>query len=149
MNMKWYCDIPDDLRQALISEQATQEQLDAAENGDYRAVAVLELGNLDVELNLCAAYPSEHNSKAYPGYLSPDFFFCIKYGDDRNDWDSLGYAEDYIDMEDSGAYFVAWDKPTWEDQLFVEMLYALRLLYLAHPLSFVHPNSNFFGARGG
>lgn len=114
--------ITEELRKEL-AEGKLREYASAASLHELRGEAMLELGYLDIELNInCLEDEDIRIEEATP---SPDYFICAKYGEDRDDWESYGYADDYIG--DAGQAHVDWAAENWEEQLFADMLKALSM----------------------
>lgn len=87
------------------------------ENDPYLSKAVLEIGYMDVEVNIyayCQCY-----EKADPEDKRPviDYFICIKTGDSDYDWDLGEYLERDVR--------VGWDADDWAEQLERDMFEAL------------------------
>ena len=122
MNCVFNCEISEDLRKEL-AEGKLHKYADAAANCELRGTAMLEIGHLDIELNINSIEEEDdHIEEATPAC---DYFICAKYGEDRDDWESYGYADDYIG--DAGQAHVDWSAENWEELLFLDMLKALSL----------------------
>ena len=116
------CNIDEDLRKEL-AEGKLREYASAASLHNLRAEAMLELGYLDIELNInCLEEENDRIAEATP---TLDYFICVKCGDttDPWDWESWGYADDLIG--DDGQAHVDWSADDWQDQLFDDMLKSL------------------------
>lgn len=105
--------INDDLRSQLRNCELSDENRRAALNGDLRGVAVLELGNLDIELNIGV-------DDGVSNLPTEDFFICINTD---SGWQSLGYADDWVDVGDMDRWLsFSWGDDTWQENLFNKML---------------------------
>ena len=89
------------------------------ENGDpQRGIAVLIIGYVDVEVNLF----TEEQISRYDdqiGNKTPviDYFVCIKYGENDDEWES----DNYLDYQ----LQVNWNADNWAEQLEKDMFTAL------------------------
>ena len=110
-----------------------------AENGRFeKAVAMLEIGYLDIEMNV-----STESSEDGSGYLNkayPSYFLCAK-GDpgpgasDDWKWAEIGYLDDLgYDTE------VDWNAENWEKLLEKDMLRKMCAFAKKCGLSFDEPN---------
>lgn len=101
------------------------------ENGDpERGIAILEIGYVDIEVNLMTyEQVGEH-----PGDKRPiiNYFSCIKYGDNDNDWRS----DDYVDHDIN----VNWVLDNWAEQLERDMFEALNKYVVQKGYSYDHAN---------
>lgn len=89
------------------------------ENGDpQRGIAVLIIGYVDVEVNL---FTEEQISRYddQKGNKTPviDYFVCIKYGENDDEWES----DNYLDYQ----LQVNWNADNWAEQLEKDMFTAL------------------------
>lgn len=76
---------------------------------EYRAIAILENGYVDIEVNF---YINEDFEPVI------DFFVCCKYGDTECDW----YSDDwYIDITNDDSIKTDFNKDDWKEQLEKEM----------------------------
>jgi hypothetical protein len=124
MTCTFNCDIDEDLRKELADNRLTKTA-SAASLCDVRGIAMLELGYLDIELNIhTVEEASEYLEEATPVC---DYFICVKCGDtdDPWEWESFGYADDYIG--DAGHAHVDWAAENWEELLFADMLKSLSM----------------------
>lgn len=100
------------------------------EYGDpERGIAILEIGYVDIEVNLMTyEQVGEH-----PGDKRPiiNYFSCIKYGDNDNDWRS----DDYVDHDN-----VNWESDNWAEQLERDMFEALNKYVVQKGYSYDHAN---------
>ncbi len=76
---------------------------------EYRAVAILENGYVDIEANF---YMNENNNPVI------DFFVCCKHGERDIDWSSDNFYHDVVCDDDLLTDFT---KDDWEKQLEKEM----------------------------
>lgn len=101
------------------------------EYGDpERGIAILEIGYVDIEVNLMTyEQVGEH-----PGDKRPiiNYFSCIKYGDNDNDWRS----DDYVDHDIN----VNWVLDNWAEQLERDMFEALNKYVVQKGYSYDHAN---------
>lgn len=116
----------------LIEEIRNNRMKNLLENGDpYRGVAVLEVGYVDIEVNITT---SEQCGK-FPTSKAPiiSYFACRKHGDRDDDWES----DDYVDEHDPE---VDWYAENWMELLEKDMYEALEDYVIIHELSFDKPN---------
>ena len=102
---------------------------DLDENGEiYMGVAVLELGYLDIELNI--ASEEQVSRKPCPGNKTPviDYFVCVK----NLEWESDGYVDYKVNVD--------WNADDWADQLERDMFMALEKYRKTHNYSYNRPN---------
>lgn len=102
-----------------------------SENGDpLRGCAVLEIGFIDVEVNI---YSKEQEGKS--GDKTPDigYFCCIRTSNDDASW----VSDDYIDYKPS----VDWNSDDWKEQLEQDMFKALSMYAKKRCYNFNKPNS--------
>ncbi len=105
--------IDDDLRSQLRNCELSFENRRAADNGDLRGVAVLELGNLDIELNIGV----DEGGNNTP---TEDFFICINTD---AGWESQGYVDEWLSVGDMDMWLsFSWGDDTWQENLFNKML---------------------------
>lgn len=83
-----------------------------AYNDLFDVYAVLELGYVDIELNL---FPDD---SALSGY-----FICVKRGDGPHDWESDDYADSVLG--DEGIVNVDWSAENWSELLEADMFRVL------------------------
>lgn len=121
MNCVFKHDIDEELRRQLAEGKLSGGNASAASWCELRGIAVLELGYLDIELNI-NTLDRECNDLEETAPLC-DYFICTKYGDGRDEWESFGYADDFIG--DAGTAHVDWSAENWEELLFSDMLQAL------------------------
>lgn len=111
--------ITEELRKKLANGRFNPDEVSPELGVHDWGVAVLELGNVDIELNVTV---QEDDPEAI---VYPDYFICVKCGDGEDDWGSFGYADDYIG--DAGRAHVDWSAENWKEQLFADMLKALTM----------------------
>lgn len=110
-----------------------------AENGRFeKNVAMLEIGYLDIELNVSTE--SAYDGSGYINKVVPSYFLCAK-GDpgpgasDDWKWSEVGYMDDLgYDTE------VNWNAYNWEKLLEKDMLKKMRDFAKKYGLSFDQPN---------
>lgn len=118
---------------SLIDDLQKDYMSATCENGDpYRGVAVLEVGYVDVELNIttyeqCGRSVTENDKRPILGY-----FVCIKQGEQEDDW----VSDDYIDYEIQ----INWHDSNWQKNLERDMFFALNDYVVNHHLSYDEPN---------
>lgn len=144
------CEIGEDLRKE-IAEGKLHKYADAAANCELRGTAMLELGYIDIELNINSDVYAE-NKTVEECTPMLDYFICIKCGEKRTDWESWGYADDLIGNE--GHAHIDWNAKDWEEQLFDDMLKSLTKfvrvansrpgLLPQYQLSFLYVNDGIF-----
>lgn len=123
----------DDLR-ALT----TGQMYDGLEKQYYltqRGLAVLEMGYLDIELNICLSDKEGID-------LEPAYYICKKCGENYNDWEDVGYADEVLPPEEC-APDVDWTVD-YKVQLREDMERVLNLYAEKTGLYFDRPNE-----RGG
>lgn len=82
---------------------------------EYRAIAILENGYVDIEANFFM------NEDFEPVI---DFFVCCKYGERDIDWSSDGFCFDIIG-DDMSIMLPDFSKENWKEQLEKVMFYKL------------------------
>ena len=123
MTCKFNHEIDEALRQELANGKLTGTNAQAASWCNMRGMAMVELGYLDIELNVNTLDREVDDLEETVPIC--DYFICVKHGDDAFDWDweSFGYADDYISVD--GVAHVDWAAEDWEEQLFRDMLKSL------------------------
>ena len=76
---------------------------------EYRAVALLENGYVDIEANF-------YMNKDFEPVI--DFVICVKYGEGDNDWDTDYF---YNDVVGDDTLLTDFTKKNWKEQLEKEM----------------------------
>ena len=79
---------------------------------EYRAVAILENGYVDIEANF---YMNEDNNPVI------DFFVCCKHGERDIDWSSDNFYHDIVFDEFDNTPTTDFTKEDWKEQLEKEM----------------------------
>ena len=100
--------ITEEIRKELISKWPRAGKYNDC--GD--AYAVLELGYVDIELNL---FPDDPGASGY--------FICVKRGDGPLDWESDDYADSILG--DDGIVNVDWSAENWSELLEADMFRVL------------------------
>ena len=98
----------------------------------YIGAAVLEVGYLDIELNIFSkAQVTTRGGKARD--LSPvlDYFVCVK--DEQGDWANDGYLERPVTMD--------WTVANWQEQLEAALFAALDAYATAKGYTYDGPNT--------
>lgn len=118
----------------LIEDIRNNYMKNLYENGDgYRGAAVLEIGYVDVEVNI---YTEEQLARSdnQVGNKAPviDYFVCLKHGDSKDDWESDCYLD--YDLK------VDWNANDWKEQLEIDMFTALDEYVKANNYSYNHAN---------
>lgn len=116
--------IGENLRQELAAGKLTGPNAVDASWCELRGIAMLELGFLDIELNINTGDQELEGDGAETEPVC-DYYICIKCGPDRDDWESFGYADDYIG--EAGQAHVDWSAKNWEELLFADMLKSLTM----------------------
>ena len=124
LNCVFHHDIDEELRKQLAGGKLQGVNAQAASWHELRGIAVLEVGHLDIELNINALESEQKSIEEATPLL--DYFICQRFGSDRNDWDSLGYADEWIGKD--GEANVDWSAENWEELLFADMLSSLSLV---------------------
>lgn len=104
------------------------------ENGDgYRGAAVLEIGYVDVEVNIYTEEQLARSDKQV-GNKAPviDYFTCLKHGDSEDDWASDSYLDYNLKVN--------WNADNWREQLERDMFTALDMYVKANNYSYDHAN---------
>lgn len=120
-----------------ITEDTLQElrhnRMDSfMENGDpIRGAAVLEIGHIDLEVNIHAACQTAHGE---PEDKTPQvsYFCCIKRGETDDTWES----DDYV----CNVTSVDWNAADWKEQLEFNMFYELEKYRKEKGYSYDSPN---------
>ena len=109
--------------------------------GPDKGVAVMEIGYIDIELNLTE--------------FGAEYFICVntgKYGDRDYDWESVGYVDDlFLDVADPGWKFVDVDfsAADWREQLERDMFETLDYVVEQTQWSYSWPNEEVMRLRRG
>lgn len=93
------------------------DEYDAEDGVFEKGAAVLELGWVDIELNLSAAWCDKH--ECYVNKIMPSYFICVKgkRSSSTTEWSPAGYLDD-------SRYKVSvdWSNEKWEKKLENDML---------------------------
>ena len=117
----------------LIEDIRNNYMKDLYENGDgYRGAAVLEIGYVDIELNIytygqCILGASSKNKTPLL-----DYFTCLKHGTADDDWESDGYIDYSLNVD--------WKADNWKEQLEKDMFTALDCYVKNNDYSYDHAN---------
>ena len=106
-----------------------------AENGIAEwGVAVLEIGWLDLEVNISAACTGDGHYENTPVV---DYFCCVKglKSDQTEDWTEAGYLDDFGYIPE-----VNWKAENWRSLLEQDMVRKLAEFSLQYGLFFDYPN---------
>lgn len=102
------------------------------ENGDpIRGAAVLEIGHIDLEVNIHTACQTAHGE---PEDKTPQvsYFCCIKRGETDDTWESDDYVCDVRNVD--------WNAGDWVEQLEFDMFYELEKYREEKGYSYDSPN---------
>lgn len=102
---------------------------DMYEDGErYIGVAVLEIGYIDIEVNVMTE--EQVSRKPHPGDKTPviDYFICLK----NDKWESEGYLDYNIQVD--------WNADDWKEQLEKDMFQALDEYVKKHGFHYDQPN---------
>ena len=118
----------------LIEDIRNNYMKNLYENGDgYRGAAVLEIGYVDVEVNI---YTEEQIARSDDrvGNKTPviDYFTCLKHGDNKDDWESDCYLDYNLNVD--------WNADNWREQLERDMFAALDMNVTVNGYSYDHTN---------
>lgn len=102
------------------------------ENGNgCRGAAVMEVGFVDLEVNLFSAAQVKKDANADDMTPVIDYFCCVKKADLT--WESLGYLEASVSVD--------WHADNWAELLEEDMFRKLDAFVSEKELSFDNPNS--------
>ena len=115
----------------VISEIRNNYMDSLLEYGDpIRGAAVLEIGHVDVEVNI---FTHEQCGIIDKGKIPKiDYFTCLKHGDTDDSWES----DDYLDCDVN----VDWNTDNWKEQLERDMFRALDAYVQSNGYSYDRPN---------
>lgn len=102
------------------------------ENGDpIRGAAVLEIGHVDLEVNIHAACQTAYGK---PEDKTPQvsYFCCVKHGETDESWESDDYVCDVRNVD--------WNADDWKEQLEFDMFVELDKYREAKGYSYDSPN---------
>lgn len=107
------------------------------ENGDpMRGAAVLEIGYVDIEVNIfseeqlyCGSSVLPENKRKAPVI---DYFVCIKYGEEKDSWRDDGYLEGQVQVD--------WKAERWKELLEQDMFQVLDAYVQKNGYSYDHAN---------
>lgn len=87
-----------------------------ADSEPFIAGAVLEIGCVDLELNISvrAMFDNERKDDKTP---VPEYFCCVKFGEGPTDWDCDGYILDESKYDERAKVKVDWKAENWVEQL--------------------------------
>ena len=106
---------------------------DMEDDGEpYRGIAILEIGYIDIEVNLATYEQCIIDAK--PGDKRPSmyYFTCIKHGDSDDDWESNNFVDHDINVN--------WESDNWAEQLERDMFEALDKYVAKKGYSYDHAN---------
>lgn len=119
--------------ESLIDDIRNNCMKDLYENGDgYRGVAVLEIGHVDVEVNIYSYGQCIINADPEDQTPLIDYFTCLKRGENDNDWVSDNYLEYDLNVD--------WNADDWKEQLEKDMFKALDKYVKTNGYSYDHAN---------
>ena len=118
----------------LIGDIRNNYMQNLFENGSgYMGVAILEIGYVDVEVNI---YTEEQvaRSNDQTGNKAPviDYFTCLKHGSGDDEWESDGYLDYSLNVD--------WNAVDWKEQLEKDMFNALNRYVAEHGYHYDQPN---------
>ena len=115
---KFWINTADCFRKDLINGSFSSWYEDDEEDGVFeRGIAVLEIGWVDIELNICSAWCDKH--ACYVNKIVPSYFICVKGNPEPGvtEWNPAGYLDDFGYKVD-----VDWSDEKWEKKLEKDML---------------------------
>ena len=121
-----------------IIEDIRKGWLDAFEgNGDpMRGAAVLEIGYVDIEVNIFSEEQLCRDSSVLPENKRKapviDYFVCIKYGEEKDSWRDDGYLEGQVQVD--------WKAERWKELLEQDMFQVLDAYVQKNGYSYDHAN---------
>ena len=119
--------------ESLIDDIRNNCMKDLLENDDgYRGAAVLEIGYVDVEVNIYTYAQCVMNSDPEDQTPLIDYFTCLKHGENKDDWSSDGYQDYSLNVD--------WNAEDWREQLEKDMFKALDMYVNANGYSYDHAN---------
>lgn len=143
LNCKFSTAISESLRGQFISGRLYAKESAEAARCDIGAVAKLELGYVDIELNLETSGWHEYGDECVP---SLRYFICVDTGEtcgnawfDVDSWVSYDYADSRLPDEDANAN-IDWAAEDWEELLFQDMLDSLLKFVRLDGLHVLSPN---------
>lgn len=90
------------------------------ENDDgYRGAAVLEIGYVDIEVNIYTYAQCGLDTDLNDQAPLIDYFTCLKKGETKDDWTSDGYIDYSVNVD--------WNADDWRKQLEKDMFKALNM----------------------
>ena len=118
----------------LIGDIRNNYMQNLFENGNgYMGVAILEIGYVDVEVNI---YTEEQVARSddQTGNKAPviDYFACLKRGTGDDEWESDGYLNYSLNVD--------WNAVDWKEQLEKDMFNALNRYVAEHGYHYDQPN---------
>ena len=117
----------------VIEDIRNNRMKDLEENGDgYRGAAVLEIGYVDIEVNIYTYAQCVINADPEDHTPLIDYFTCLKKGDTKDDWASDGYLDYSLNVD--------WNAKDWRDQLEKDMFKALNMYVENNRYSYDHAN---------
>ena len=109
-----------------------------AEGDPIWGAAVLELGFIDIELNITAPciYDIDQPDNKTPVL---EYFCCLKQSNDPDDWVSFGYLDEYVSSSNTQVD-VNWKAENWVEILEQDMFQTLDWLRELKDFSYDKPN---------
>lgn len=106
---------------------------DMEDDGEpYRGIAILEIGYVDIEVNLATYEQCIIDAKSGDKRPSMYYFTCIKHGDSDDDWESNNFVDQDINVN--------WKSDNWAEQLERDMFEALDKYVAENGYSYDHAN---------
>lgn len=126
---------------AFLRKQIVAGNLEAmdADSDPIIGAAVLEIGFVDIELNLAVRAmfdDADHGDKT----PVPEYFCCIKFGLNDSEWDCDGHIPDETNHAEQAQVKVDWTADDWEDQLERDMFETLNWYVELKGYSYDSPN---------
>jgi hypothetical protein len=125
LNCVYTVNIPDELRGQIIAGKLDAETSKAAFFEDLRGVAMLELGFVDIELNVETGEWRKDGDECEP-FLN--YFVCVRRTTEVNGFDDGWESYEYADLclsEDDAKANIDWSDENWRELLFRDMLDSL------------------------
>ena len=117
----------------LIDDIRNNYMKELYEDGDgYKGVAVLEIGYVDVEVNIYSYCQCVLDADSEDKTPLIDYFTCLKHGEHNDDWSSDGYLDYSLNVD--------WNADDWREQLERDMFIALDEYVRANNHSYDHAN---------
>lgn len=103
-----------------------------SDGNGYIGAAVLEIGYVDIELNIFTYGQCNFTANSEDKRPLLDYFVCVKRGEENDDWESMGYLNCNVNVD--------WNADNWKDQLEKDMFDKLDKYVKDHSYSYDHAN---------